>query len=206
MDISRYWKTIVDTLQDGVMVVDPSGKILALNPAAERLTGYTAAELVGQSCRVLDCTGCDIFGQGLAEKWCGLYAKGEVKAKKCLITNKDNRSVNVIKNASILRDPQGNIIGAVETLTDMSELVRQQMEISMLRKNLQMENGYHGIIGKSAPMQNLFELSGKCGPHRRPRHHHRRKRHRQGAGGARHPRKQRPPRKPIYQGQLRGTQ
>jgi PAS domain S-box-containing protein len=158
MDISRYWKTIVDTLQDGVMVVDPSGKILALNPAAERLTGYRAAELVGQSCRVLDCTGCDIFGQGLAEQWCGLYAKGEVKAKKCLITNKDNRSVNVIKNASILRDPQGKIIGAVETLTDMSELVRQQMEISMLRKNLQMENGYHGIIGKSAPMQNLFEL------------------------------------------------
>ena len=72
MDISRYWKTIVDTLQDGVMVVDPSGRILALNPAAERLTGYGAAELIGKSCRVLDCTGCDNIGQGQAEQWCGL--------------------------------------------------------------------------------------------------------------------------------------
>ena len=136
MDISRYWKTIVDTLQDGVMVVDPKGRILALNPAAERLTGYHAGELVGKSCRVLDCTGCEIIGQGSAEQWCGLYAKGRVRAKKCLITNKEHRSVNVIKNASILRDDKGTVIGAVETLTDMSELVRQQMEISFLRKDL----------------------------------------------------------------------
>jgi two-component system, NtrC family, response regulator HydG len=158
MDISRYWKTIVDTLQDGVMVVDPRGKILALNPAAEQLTGYGPGELIGKSCRVLDCTGCEIIGRGQAEQWCGLYAKGKVRAKKCVITNKEHRSVNVIKNASILRDENGDIIGAVETLTDMSELVRQQMEISLLRKNLQMDNGYHGIIGKSSPMQNLFEL------------------------------------------------
>ncbi len=158
MDISQYWKTIVDTLQDGVMVVDPSGKILALNPSAERLTGYKADELVGQSCRMLDCTGCKIIGKGQAEQWCGLYAKGKVRAKKCRITTKENRSINIIKNASILRDENGTIIGAVETLTDMSELVRQQMEISLLRKNLQMDDGYHGIIGKSSPMQNLFEL------------------------------------------------
>ena len=81
-----------------------------------------------------------------------------MNAKKCLITNKENRSVTVIKNARILRDENDKIIGAVETLTDMSELVKQQMEISLLRKNLQMDSGYHGIIGKSSPMQNLFEL------------------------------------------------
>ena len=49
MDLSKYWKTIVDTLQDGVMVVDPGGRVVALNPAAERLTGYTAEELIGKS-------------------------------------------------------------------------------------------------------------------------------------------------------------
>lgn len=158
MDISKYWKTIVDTLQDGVMVVDPRGRVMAMNPAAERLTGYSGEELIGRSCRVLDCTGCEIIGKGSAEKWCGLFAKGQVKAKKCMITNKDRRTVNVVKNASILRDETGSVIGAVETLTDMSDLVRKQMEISMLRKNLQMEEGFHGIIGKSPPMQNLFEL------------------------------------------------
>ena len=158
MDISKYWKTIVDTLQDGVMVVDPGGRVLSVNPAAERLTGYTAEEMIGRSCRMLDCTGCEIFDQGLAEKWCGLFVKGTVRAKKCLITNKDKRSVNIIKNATILYDENRNVIGAVETLTDMSTLVSQQAEISQLRRSLHMDEGFHGLIGKSPVMQNLFEL------------------------------------------------
>jgi len=158
MDISKYWKTIVDTIQDGVMVVDPAGKVLSVNPAAERLTGYKAEELMGRSCRVLDCTGCKIIGEGTGKKWCGLFVKGNVKAKKCLITNKDHRSVNIIKNATILYDKEGNIIGAVETLTDMSALVSQQDEISQLRRSLHLDQGFHGLIGKSPIMKNLFEL------------------------------------------------
>ena len=158
MDLSQYWKTVVDTLQDGVIVVDPLGKVLSMNPAAERLTGYRTTELIGRSCRLLDCTGCEIFGRGPAEKWCGLYARGDVRAKKCMITNKDRRVVNVIKNASILRDNNGEIIGAVETLTEMSEIVRQQEEISSLRKSLHMEDGFHGMLGKSPVMQHLYEL------------------------------------------------
>ena len=158
MDLSKYWKTIVDTLQDGVMVVDPGGRVVSLNPAAERLTGYKAEELIGQSCRMLDCTGCEIYGKGLAEDWCGLFVKGNVKAKKCQLTNKEKRSVNVIKNATILYDENRNVIGAVETLTDMSILVSQQAEISQLRRSLHMDDGFHGLIGKSPVMQNLFEL------------------------------------------------
>ena len=158
MDIMKYWKTIVDTLQDGVLVVDPAGRVQAMNPSAERLTGYSVDELVGKSCRLLDCTGCEIYGKGTGEQWCGLFVRGAVRAKKCTITNKDNRKINIIKNASILRDADGNIIGAVETLTDMSEIVRQQQEILSLKKSLHLEDGYHGILGNSTPMQGLYEL------------------------------------------------
>jgi PAS domain S-box-containing protein len=163
MDLSSHWKTIVDTLQDGILVVDPKGVIQALNPAAERLTGYRAEELIGKSCRILDCTGCEIFAKGPAERWCGLYARGDVRAKKCLITNKENRRVNVIKNASILRDDRGEIIGAVETLTDLSEIVQKQQEILELRKFLHLEEGFHGLFGKSPIMQGLYELIENVG-------------------------------------------
>jgi two-component system, NtrC family, response regulator HydG len=163
MDLSKHWKTVVNTLYDGIMVVAPDGKILAMNPAAERLTGYKSEELIGKSCRELDCTGCEIIGKGPGEKWCGLYARGDVRAKKCTITNKENRLVNVIKNASVLRDDDGNIIGAVETLTDMSEIVRKQQEILELRKSLHLDEGYHGIFGKSIIMQSLYELIDSVG-------------------------------------------
>jgi len=136
MDLSRYWKTIVDTLQDGVMVVDPKGLILAVNPAVEQLTGYAANELIGQSCRILDCTGCKIIGKGSGKQWCGLYSRGGITAKRCTISNKEHRNITIIKNAAVLRDEKGNPIGAVESLKDMSEIERQQQEINRsLRDN-----------------------------------------------------------------------
>jgi len=158
MEIGKYWKTIVDTLQDGLMVIDPGGNILAMNPAAERLTGYSADELVGQNCRTLNCTGCELYGRGVGEEWCSLYVKGIVKAKKCLISQKDRRALHVVKNASVLRDSEGNMIGAVETFTDISEIVRQQQEIVTLRKSCRLEEEHHGLLGESLPMQRLFEL------------------------------------------------
>ena len=158
MDLSSHWKTIIDTLKEGLVVVNPEGTIVAVNPAAETLTGYAAEELIGKSCRILDCTGCVIFGEGPGEKWCKLFQDRMVKAKKCLITNKEHRSISVLKNATVLRDADGRVIGAVETLTDISDLVRQQEEIMALRKTLDLDDHFFGIFGKSAPMQRLFEV------------------------------------------------
>jgi two-component system response regulator HydG len=158
MDVSRYWKTIVDTLQDGVMVIDPSGTIIAVNPAVSQLTGYRPEELIGRSCRTLDCTGCQIIGKGPGRHWCGLYKDGDVRAKRCAITAKDHRTVTIIKNASILRDEHNRIIGAVETLKDMSQIIRQQEEILSLRRSLHLDEGYHGIVGAAPVMQAMYEL------------------------------------------------
>ncbi len=157
-DIARHWKTIFDTLQDGLMVVDPGGNIVAVNPAAERLTGYPADELVGSNCQELNCTGCELIKKGVAENWCTLFLKGEVRAKKCMITQKDGRAIHVIKNASVLRDSGGQIIGAIEIFSDMSVVVRQQQEIASLRKTFHLDDGFQGILGKSPAMQNIFEL------------------------------------------------
>jgi two-component system response regulator HydG len=158
MEIAKYWKTIVDTLQDGLMVLDPQGNILAMNPAAEKLTGYSAEELVGRNCRTLNCTGCELFGRGSGEQWCSLFVKGNVKAKKCLISKKDRRALHVVKNAAVLRDSEGRALGAVETFTDISEMVRQQHEIETLRKSCRLEEVHHGLLGESPPMLRLFEL------------------------------------------------
>jgi len=164
MDVAKYWKTIVDTLQDGLLVVDPNGIILATNEAAERVTGYGANELIGKSCRLLNCTGCKLLGSSIPDKYCQLFVTENVREKKCLITNKERRSVYVLKNAKVLKDADGKVIGAVETLTDITEKVRQQQEIKTLKQTFQLNEGYHGILGKSTLSQNLFAMIDNVAP------------------------------------------
>jgi two-component system, NtrC family, response regulator HydG len=164
MEIAKHWKTIADTIQDGLLVVDPEGVIQAANRAAERMTGYAVDELIGKSCRILNCTGCKILGKGQGKHWCGLFSKGTVMEKKCLITNKERRSVHILKSASVLRDENGRIVGAVENLTDITEKVRQKQALLDLRKTFHLDDGYFGILGRSRAMQNLFELIDNVAP------------------------------------------
>ena len=158
MDLGKHWKTLVDCLQDGLLVVDPGGTIVAANRSAEIMTGYLSDELLGKSCRVLNCTGCRITGKGRGIHWCDLFVRGNVRGKRCMITNKQQRHVDIIKSASVLRDDNRTVIGAVETLTDISENIRCRNEISTLRKTFQLDSGYHGILGSTPVMQNLVEL------------------------------------------------
>lgn len=112
--VDRYWKNVIDTLRDGLLIVDPGGTVVAVNPSTEKITGYRADELIGQSCHVLNCTGCQIDGAGKARKWCSLFEVERVRDKKCSITRKDQHATDVIKSATVLHDDEGSVIGAVE--------------------------------------------------------------------------------------------
>jgi PAS domain S-box-containing protein len=145
-------------MQDGLLVVDVHGRIQAINPAFEAMTGYNSAELVNRPCTVLNCTGCEIFGQGPREQWCALFAKGAVRHRKCEIMAKDGRTVPVVKHATVLRDEKGEITGAVESLMDISEMVRQEREIDSLRCSLNRQGSSFGIVGSSLAVQRLLDL------------------------------------------------
>ena len=109
-DLSRYWKTVVDTMQDGLLVVDPEGTVVSMNHKAEDLTGYSKSELLGKPCTVLKCTGCKVFGNRRGHPWCSLYAQRQIRLKRCQITNKAGQIVEVVKQASLLKDESGKLM------------------------------------------------------------------------------------------------
>ncbi len=49
---TRY-KAIFETVVDGIITIDESGRIEAFNPAAERIFGYTADEVIGRNVSLL---------------------------------------------------------------------------------------------------------------------------------------------------------
>ena len=110
-EYSQYWKTIVDTMADGLMVVDLEGVIISINKAMETISGYNRDELVGQSCAILDCDAC--FGTRAEghDKYCALFKEGHVTRRKCMLRKKDGKPLFVHKNAAVLKDSDGRVIG-----------------------------------------------------------------------------------------------
>jgi two-component system, NtrC family, response regulator HydG len=152
------YEVLTDTIGEGLLMVNPSGMILAINHAFEVMTGYSTGELVGKSCRILNCSGCKTFGEEPGRQWCGLFEKGSVRNRRCRIVSKDGRTVHILKHGTVLRDENGCVTGAVEALEDISEMVGKEEEIESLRLKLSQQAGISGIVGTSRPIRELLDL------------------------------------------------
>ncbi len=158
--LNKYWKTVVDTIQDGVMIVDTKGTISSVNRAFETITGHSRTEIIGKPCTILNCNACELI-RGNIEKgphWCVLFSKGKLRMQKCVMTRKDGENIHIVKNASVLLDSKGNVTGAVETITDITDLIEKETQIETFRRELGAEDRFHGILGTSAPMQQVFTM------------------------------------------------
>ncbi len=157
-ELDRYWQTVVNTIQDGIMIVNKYGIIVSVNKAFEKITQYTKEELIGKTCQVLHCDICDQVWENSNGHWCTLFRTGELQKRRCSLIRKDGQRIHALKNASILRNDQGDAIGAVETLTDITELIRKDHQIEAYKRELRSAEGFYGLIGSSAVMQQVFDL------------------------------------------------
>ena len=147
---------IIDSMADGVFTLDDQGHITSWNYAMERISGYPADEALGKTCQLLQCSRC--FGKQCPAsiKKCAILEHGNAEAKECLLKHKDGHTVPLIKNASVVRDDDENIIGVVETLTDLTELNKARREAEQALLRLGEMHRMDKIIGKSHEMQKVF--------------------------------------------------
>jgi len=157
-DLNAYWKTVVDSIQDGVMLVDPDGTIVSVNRAFSHITGYSQKEVLGKPCSTLSCSSCRVVRKEKGCHWCGLFRNGNLSRQQCSLIRKDGRPVIILKNASVIRDKNGNVTGAVETMTDITDLLSKEIQIEGFRRELRAEDRFYGIIGVSAAIRRVFEM------------------------------------------------
>jgi two-component system response regulator HydG len=152
----RFINRIIDSMADGVFTMDAEGRIASWNPSMERISGYNAREALGKTCQLLQCSRC--FGKNCPAdiQKCRIIEQGRSEAKECQLRHKDGHDVEVIKNASVVKDDQDNIIGVVETVTDLTELIRVRKKAEEAYLRLGELHRMDNIIGKSHAMQKVF--------------------------------------------------
>src|SRR4051812_43782240 len=52
-DAEERMRSVVNHVIDGIITIDESGTVTTFNPAAERIFGYVAAEVIGENVKVL---------------------------------------------------------------------------------------------------------------------------------------------------------
>ncbi len=159
-DFDRYWERVINTMSEGLLIISQQGRILSVNHSFEEMTGFTAHEIAGQPCTLLACDACEMAINNMGDGWCKLFDSGqpEIQRCRCAIKKKDGTYIPVLKNATVLRDDDGTILGAVETLTDLSELDRLDRKVAFLSRQLNKSNGFGGLIGDSSAMQAVYSI------------------------------------------------
>lgn len=134
---SDSFKRIVDNLHDGLYFVDRHRVITYWNKAAERISGFTAAEVVGKSCADNILTHVDGRGCALCTGMCPLaetMCDRKLRQSEIYLHHKDGHRVPVSVRASPLTDDAGNVVGGIELFTDISHQAANVLRIQELER------------------------------------------------------------------------
>lgn len=141
MDQSFYEK-MLNSISDGVYFIDLNRKVTYWNKAAERLSGYSAQEVLGKSCADNVLRHVDEKGTQLCVVGCPLaatMADGATREASVFMHHKFGHRIPVFVRASPMRDATGNIIGAVEMFSENSNRMNILKEMEALRKEVLMD-------------------------------------------------------------------
>ncbi len=127
-----YAQSLIENAPDPVFVADLEGKILQVNDAVSELLGFRRDEVVEQSLSRF------ISEEETREFTAALKEVVEHGVTRNAALNPRSVTGEVIPtslNASALRDPEGNVIGAIGVLRDMRELDKARAYAESLIKN-----------------------------------------------------------------------
>src|ERR1700676_5216548 len=110
---------LIKNAPDPVFVSDLEGKILQANDAVSQLLGFRQDEVLEQSLsRFISPQETREFTAALRE----VVEKGVTRDARLNPRSASGEVIPTTLNASALRDPQGNVIGAIGILRDMREI------------------------------------------------------------------------------------
>ncbi|MFH1776799.1 MAG: PAS domain-containing sensor histidine kinase [Candidatus Omnitrophota bacterium] len=115
-------ETVIRSIAEGLVVVDSDGKVLMLNPAAEKILGATREKKIGR-----------FLMEELKEEHLVSFSKGkEALEQEIELRSKSDATKKTIKASSaIIENERGQTVGMVSVLSDITK----QKELEQLKSN-----------------------------------------------------------------------
>lgn len=143
-----YTEVILDSIADGVFTVDLDWNITSFNRAAERITGVSREEAIGQKCF-------DVLRGDICESACALRRSietgEELVDRRVNILNSQGQQIQISISTAVLRDEAGKIVGGAETFRDLTS-------IEMLRKEIERRYTFADMISKNHAVRKIFDI------------------------------------------------
>ncbi|MFW5951346.1 MAG: sigma-54 interaction domain-containing protein [Gemmatimonadota bacterium] len=139
---------IFDSISDGVFTVDRNCIITSFNRAAEGITGFSASEAVGKPCF-------EVFRTEVCHRRCALkdtlHHHEPVENVRVTMITREGCELPISVTTTMLKDPDGEIVGAVEFFRDLSEI--EHLKVRLAERHVLDE-----IVSVNREMQQLVQL------------------------------------------------
>jgi diguanylate cyclase (GGDEF)-like protein/PAS domain S-box-containing protein len=139
MDTLEFFR-VLDNLYDAVWLLDRDRRITHWNEGAQKLTGYSADEMVGVDCREKKLVHLSKDGVDLCDSICPLLDTDtlrDIREAQVYIRHKEGHLVPAQARMVPLRDKSGHITGAAEIFSDRSvgsEIEKRLEELERLAR------------------------------------------------------------------------
>jgi len=157
--IERY-RLLVETMRDGLVILDAEDRIAFVNDAFCRMVGYTPEELLGRTPFDLHAQDTEqVFEEHLARRREGIEEPYEVH-----LDRKDGRRIWVRIAPRSLRDAEGRYEGAFAVITDITALKEAEAALQARQKYLDaiIRNSHDGIVVVDAEGRFEFPNEAFC--------------------------------------------
>ncbi len=117
-ELRAYYEDLLSSLQDGVIILDPAGRVVSLNQAAEELTGFSGSQIAGRPIG-------EVFPPPAPLS--SLVAKTADQGRShadfdATLIRADGARLTLSAVASLVSNPRGESRGVVLVLRDLSRV------------------------------------------------------------------------------------
>ena len=130
-----------------MVVLDKDHRIVLMNRTLEALTGFSQDEAAGVPCH-------QILRSKICIKDCPtahMHAESEPACVESDLINRDRMLVPIRINTAVLKDPDGNLVGYLETIEDLRPIRELDAKISQAYS-------FAHLIGRSPQMEKIFQI------------------------------------------------